>query len=182
MVLMNWVRAHHWRILSRTEAQTGILLSLGALIVALLLVNGCGGGMRNSVVAEAFGPTSSFAFVANSGSANISAFAVSTTGTLSPVAGSPFPAGPGAEFMAMDSVHKSLFVSNQNSNSLSAFSVDTRTGILTSVPGSPFLTGAVPHGVAVDPAGKFVFVGNQNDNSVSVFRINSSNGTLTPAP
>jgi 6-phosphogluconolactonase len=84
--------------------------------------------------------------------------------------------------MAMDSVHKFLFVSNQNANNLSAFSINTSTGILTPIPGSPFATGAVPHGVAVDPRGKFVVVGNQNDNSVSVFSINSSNGALTPIP
>jgi 6-phosphogluconolactonase (cycloisomerase 2 family) len=127
------------------------------------------------------GATASFAFVANTGSGNVSALAVSTTGGLSSVPGSPFPAGAGAEFMALDSMHKFLYVSNQNSSTLSAFSINTSTGVLTAVPGSPFATGSAPHGVAVDSAGRFVFVGNEGG-SISVFSINSANGALTPAP
>jgi 6-phosphogluconolactonase len=150
-----------------------------ALVFGLLLVNGCGGGMKSATIA---GGTTSFAFIANSGSGNVSAFAVGTNGVLLPLAGSPFQAHAGAEFMAFDSVHQLLFVSNQNANDLSAFSVNRSTGGLTPVAGSPFLTGATPHGVAVDPAGRFVFVGNQKDNSISVFTINATNGALTPIP
>ena len=127
------------------------------------------------------GPAVSFAFVANSGSGNVSALAISSSGGISTVAGSPFAAGAGAEFVVLDSMHKFLFVSNQNAGSLSAFSINTGTGVLTLVPGSPFATGATPHGIAVDSAGKFVFVGNESG-SVSAFSINSVNGALTPVP
>ena len=95
-----------------------------ALIFALLMMNGCSGGMKPTV---APGPTASFAFIANSGSGNVSAFTVGSNGVLSSVPGSPFPAGAGAELMALDSVHKFLYVSNHNSNNLSAFSVNTST-------------------------------------------------------
>ncbi len=121
----------------------------------------------------------SFAFISNSGSGTVSAFMVNTNGTLSPVNGSPFVAGPGAEFMAFDPVHKLLFVNNQAANTMSAFSVNTVTGMLTAVPGSPFATGARPTAVAVDSAGKFVFVANQAGNSIAVFSI-GLNGVLTP--
>ncbi len=152
-----------------------------ALILTLLaIINGCGSMGMNSMMTPP-GPTASFAFVANSGSGNVSALAVSTNGGLSAVPGSPFAAGAGAEFMALDSVHKFLFVSNQNAGSLSAFSINTGTGVLTPVPGSPFSTGGTPHGVAVDSAGKFVFVGNESG-SVSAFTISSTNGALTPVP
>jgi 6-phosphogluconolactonase len=155
------------------------LLVLFLAITVFLFMNGCAGNMGNSMMPA--GPTTSFAFVANSGSGNISALAISSSGGLSAVTGSPFAAGSGAEFLAVDSVHKFLFVSNQNAGSLSAFSINTGTGVLTPIPGSPFLTGATPHGVAVDPAGKFVFVGNESG-SISAFSINSSNGALTPVP
>jgi 6-phosphogluconolactonase len=169
------------RLKTRQSAKLLLIFITFVLMLALLsIVNGCGGMGQNSMMTPQ-GPTASFAFVANSGSGNVSALAVSTTGGLSAVAGSPFTAGAGAEFMALDSVHKFLFVSNQNANSLSAFSINTSTGMLTPVPGSPFSTGVTPHGVAVDSAGKFVFVGNENG-SVSAFSINSSNGALTPAP
>jgi 6-phosphogluconolactonase (cycloisomerase 2 family) len=162
-------------------AKLFFLFPASAFVLTLLaIMNGCGSMGMNSMMTPP-GPTSSFAFVANSGSGNVSALAVSTTGGLSAVAGSPFAAGAGAEFMALDSVHKFLFVSNQNAGSVSAFSINTSTGVLTPVPGSPFSTGGTPHGVAVDAAGKFVFVGNESG-SVSAFTINSNNGALTPVP
>jgi 6-phosphogluconolactonase (cycloisomerase 2 family) len=143
--------------------------------ISVLLVWGCGG--VNSPSAP--GLTTSFAFVGNSGSGTVSAFAVSSTGGLSVVSGSPFTAGAGAEFMAFDSVHKFLFVSNQQANTVSVFSVNTGTGTLSAVPGSPFATGARPTGVAVDSMGRFVFVANQAANSIAVFSI-GANGVLTP--
>src|SRR5580698_3772142 len=108
-------------------------------LAVLLLANGC--GMTNSNTMPQ-GTTASFAFVTNSGSGTVSAFAVSSTGMLSPVSGGLFTAGAGAEFLAFDSVHKFLFVSNQNDGTVSAFTVTTSTGMLTAVPGSPFATGA----------------------------------------
>lgn len=124
------------------------------------------------------GQTAAFAFVSNSGSATVSAFAISTTGGLSTLSGSPFSAGAGAEFMAFDSVHKVLFVSNQSANTVSAFSINTATGMLTTVPGSPFPTGARPTAVVADSLGRFLFVANQAANSISVFSI-GSNGVVT---
>jgi len=145
------------------------------LLAFVLLLNGCGMGGKNPPPMATVG----FAFVTSSGSGSVSAFAMDSSGSLSLIVGSPFPAGAGAEFLAFDSVHKSLFVSNQGANSISAFSVNTGTGMLTVVPGSPFATGARPTGIVVDPAGKFVFVANQAADSISVFSI-SANGSLSP--
>jgi 6-phosphogluconolactonase (cycloisomerase 2 family) len=145
-----------------------------SFLVAILLLNGCGMGGTNPPRVV----TAGFALVTNSGSGSVSVLAMDSSGALSLVAGSPFPAGAGAEFMAFDSVHKVLFVSNQNANTVSAFAVNTGTGQLSAVPGSPFATGARPTGIAIDPAGKFVFVANQSANSISVFSI-SANGSLS---
>jgi 6-phosphogluconolactonase (cycloisomerase 2 family) len=145
--------------------------------VAALLV-GCGGGMQTSM---SQGSTTAFLFVTNSGSASVSAFAVSSAGGLTPVAGTPFAAGAGAEFMAFDTAHNVLFVSNAGANTVSASAVNTATGALTAIPGSPFATGARPVGTAVDAMGRFLFVANQAANSISVFAI-AANGTLSPVP
>lgn len=145
-------------------------------VIFLCLLNGCGMMMHNSMTT---GMTASFAFVSNTGAGSVSAFAVSTTGMLTPVSGSPFAAGAGAEFMAFDAVHKFLFVSNQNGNTVSAFSVNTSTGMLTAIAGSPFATGSRPIGIAVDSMGRFVFVANQAGNSISVFAIGAG-GALSP--
>jgi 6-phosphogluconolactonase (cycloisomerase 2 family) len=155
--------------------QSAPCLILPYLLAITLLLNGCGMASKNPPTMATVG----FAFVTNSGSGSVSAFAMDSSGSLSLVAGSPFPAGAGAEFVAFDSVHKFLFVSNQNANTVSAFSVNTGTGQLAAVPGSPFATGARPIGIAVDPAGKFVFVANQAADSISVFSI-GANGSLSP--
>jgi 6-phosphogluconolactonase len=149
--------------------------SFAVCLLMLLLASGCS---TNSNSPMAPGQTASFAFVSNSGSGTVSAFAVSTTGGMSVVTGSPFLAGAGAEFMAFDSLHKVLFVSNQQANTVSAFLVNTSTGGLTAIPGSPFATGARPTGIAVDSSGRFVFVANQAANSITVFSI-GANGLLT---
>jgi 6-phosphogluconolactonase len=151
-------------------------LVFAILVLAILGLSGCN-SMSKSVPPSA--QSASFAFVSNSGSGTVSAFLVGNNGTLSPVTGSPFTSGGGAEFMAFDSAHKLLFVSNQTANTLSAFSVNTTTGMLAAVPGSPFATGARPTAVTVDAAGKFVFVANQAAGSIAVFSI-GSNGVLTP--
>ena len=145
-------------------------------VILALGLSGCG-SMKNTTTPTA--QSTSLAFVTNSGSGTVSAFMINSNGTLSAIAGSPFAAGAGAEFMAFDPMHKLLLVSNQTANSLSAFSVNTATGTLTAVSGSPFATGARPTAVAVDGAGRFVFVANQAGNSIAVFTI-GTNGVLTP--
>jgi 6-phosphogluconolactonase len=145
-------------------------------VILALGLSGCG-SMKNTAIPTA--QSTSLAFVTNSGSGTVSAFMINSNGALSPIAGSPFAAGAGAEFMAFDPVHKLLLVSNQIANSLSAFSVNTASGMLTAVPGSPFTTGSRPTAVAVDSAGRFVFVANQAGNSIAVFSI-GSNGVFTP--
>jgi 6-phosphogluconolactonase len=121
-----------------------------------------------------------FAFVSNMGSNTISAFQVDgATGALTPVSGSPFAAGPGAEFLVADPAGKFLFVGNAASNTVSAFQINSSTGMLTPVAGSPFTSGNRPEGLAMDPQGRFLFVGNQASSNISVFSI-GMNGTLSP--
>ncbi|HET9184276.1 MAG TPA: beta-propeller fold lactonase family protein [Candidatus Angelobacter sp.] len=143
----------------------------------LMALAGCNGMMGNPLMGPA--QSTAFAFISNSGAGTVSAFAISSTGGLSAVSGSPFPAGSGAEFMAFDAIHKLLFVSNQSANSVSEFSVNTASGALTAVAGSPAATGARPTAIAVDPAGRFLFVAQQAANSIAVFSIGSG-GALAP--
>jgi 6-phosphogluconolactonase (cycloisomerase 2 family) len=78
-------------------------------------------------------------FVANSGSGNISAFTIGSSGALTPVSGSPFSAGSNPVYIASVSGGTQLFVANQGTNNISAFQVGSG-GILTAVSGSPFST------------------------------------------
>jgi 6-phosphogluconolactonase len=147
-----------------------------------LLLAGCGGNSMQAVIPGPVPQNANFAFVANMNSNTISGFSLDPkTGALSPLAGSPFAAGTGPEFMAADPTGKFLFVANSGSSDVSVFQITSQTGTLTPVPGSPFPAGARPEGVAVDPGGKFVFVANQASNSISVFNL-ATDGSLSPAP
>jgi DNA-binding beta-propeller fold protein YncE len=134
-------------------------------------------------------PTGQFAYVVNGsnnvpGSGAVSAFSIGSNGVLTPVPGSPFPAGSSPVSVTVDPTGKFAYVANF-SNTVSAFSIGSN-GALTPVPGSPFPAGLGPESVAVDPTGKFAYVANISSNvpgsgTVSAFSI-GSNGVLTPVP
>jgi 6-phosphogluconolactonase len=85
-----------------------------------------------------------------------------------------------------------VYVANEASNDVSAYSVDPGSGALTAITGSPFPAWSVPlaypyghgpAGLAVDSTGKFLYVSNPRSGGdsayISAFNINSTSGTLT---
>src|ERR1700729_2809441 len=72
-----------------------------------------------------------FAFVANWGSADVSAYSVGTNGALTPVPGSPFAAGSEPAAITVDPGDKFAYIANSNASSISAYSIDSTTGALT---------------------------------------------------
>jgi 6-phosphogluconolactonase len=71
---------------------------------------------------------------------------------------------------------KYLYVTNANTASLSAYSVNS--GALQPIPGSPFPVGNGPLAVAVDPSEHFVYVTNAADSTFSILAIDSTTGVL----
>ena len=87
-------------------------------------------------------PSGKFAYVANLGSGNVSAYAIdATSGALKKVKGSPFAAGTKPVIMAVDPSGKFAYVPNVGSNNISAYTIDATSGALTPVTGSPFSAG-----------------------------------------
>ena len=126
----------------------------------------------------------------------IGALAVnSTTGALSGVAGSPFPADQ-VPFSVL--VHPSgQFVYTENTNgvlspgsglslgSISGFAVDSSTGALAPVPGSPFLAPANADvaGFAIHPSGKFLYAPTGlAANGILAWSVDAATGKLTVLP
>jgi 6-phosphogluconolactonase (cycloisomerase 2 family) len=125
-------------------------------------------------------PHGKFAYVANSGDNNVSAFSIdNASGTLTPVTGSPFSGGSNPISVAVDPSGAFAYVVNSASNNVSAFSIDPATGALTSVAGSPFGAGANPNSIVVDPSGAFAYVANVTSNNVSGYMIDPTTGALT---
>ncbi len=109
--------------------------------LSILLIGFAGAGTA------LWGQTGGFAYVANcgrgcvggSGPENVSAYTIDgTTGALTPVAGSPFPAGSGPNSVTVDPTGQFAYVANFVSNNVSAYTIDGTTGALREIPGSPF--------------------------------------------
>jgi 6-phosphogluconolactonase len=124
-----------------------------------------------------------FVFVGNEGSKDISAFAVNfASGALTPVPGSPFPAGTDPKALALYKLFGTyLYVANAASDTVSAFAVDMSTGSLTPLSPATFPTGKGPSSIAVDPTNRFIYVANNGgSNDVSAFSVDPATGILTP--
>jgi 6-phosphogluconolactonase (cycloisomerase 2 family) len=120
-----------------------------------------------------------FAYVANKGSADVSAFTISGSGALGSVSGSPFAAGTNPASVAVDPSGSFAYVANSGSGTVSAYTINSSSGALASVSGSPFAAGTTPSSVAVDPSGRFVYVANAGSNNVQAYSITAGTGALT---
>jgi 6-phosphogluconolactonase (cycloisomerase 2 family) len=90
-----------------------------------------------------------------------------------------FATGTGPISMAMSPKAPFLYVANQTSGDITAFTVDPGSGSLGVVAGSPFLItpASHPQALAVSPRGDFLFVANPGQGTVAAFAI-GSNGAL----
>lgn len=88
---------------------------------------------------------------------------------LTPVVGSPFPAGGLQPIgVAVNSAGTLLFVAN--AGAISVFSISS-AGALTPVSGSPFAGEPVQYGVTVNSTDTLLFIANDGARTISVFNI-----------
>ena len=124
--------------------------------------------------------TPRFAYVANNGSNNVSAYTIDDDiGTLVSITGSPFATGSSPQKIITDPSGRFAYVANNGSNNISAYAINASLGSLTQVTGSPFAAGTSPSSVAVDPGGRFAYVANSGSNNISAYAIGASTGVLT---
>ena len=117
--------------------------------------------------------------------------------TLTPIPGSPFPAGntPVQAVQAAPEASSSLFlyVSNLNDSAggISAYTINQQNGALSPISGSPFPTGAPgsfpgPSAMVVSVDNNFLYValaGTANaNNKIAAFSIDPTTGSLTALP
>ena len=121
-----------------------------------------------------------FAYVANEGSNNISAFSIdSTSGVLTPIAGSPFASiGTAPVTVTVDPNGAFLYVADNTSNDVSVYAINNTTGALTSA-GVAIATGKGPSAIAIDPGDHYLYVANLTDNTVSAYTLGSTSGLAT---
>ena len=146
--------------------------------VSVFLVDATTGQLRprgyvisgTSPRAIAVHPSGKFFYTINGGSDNnVSAHALSATGLVTAVTGSPFSLSPanGPTAVAVSPNGLFLFVANQTSSDVSVFSINPTTGVLTEItPNSPVSLAPAtgPTAIAVHPSGNLLFVTNNTQN------------------
>jgi YVTN family beta-propeller protein len=127
-------------------------------------------------ISMAVDPTGTFAYVANSGSSDVSMYSINTTtGILTSIG--LIDAGTNPSSVAVDPTGKFAYVTNSGSNDVSMYTINTTTGALTLI--GTIAAGSTPTSIAIHPSGKFAYVTNSASNDVSVYSIDPATGALT---
>lgn len=128
-------------------------------------------------------PNGSFAYTANNvpiyGDGTVSSFRVDTvSGALTANGPDVKTGGYSPKALAIHPSGKFAYVANEESSTVSTFSIDAATGRLSLV-GTPIAAGWAPKSIAVHPTGKFLYVANSKGQSIIVYAIDSVTGALT---
>jgi 6-phosphogluconolactonase len=172
--------------ISRTEDNSMQMRWLACSLVLAGVLTGCGSSPQKEPP-PAKKLVSKFVYVANYGSASLSAFTVNAdTGALAAIPGSPFATGGGPFSLTLDHSAKFLYVVNHGSWQIAVYRIST-SGSLSEIPGSPVATQPNPNGAAIDPSGKFLYVptadapaGGSNVGQIWRYSIDSTTGALDP--
>jgi 6-phosphogluconolactonase (cycloisomerase 2 family) len=133
-----------------------------------------------------------YLYVANSGSNDISGFAIcdiasvnpntclTPTGQLTPITGSPFSAGIQPVFIAVNPLYDGVYAVDYGSNEISMFKWAPDTGGLSVLSPATISTGLAPTWAQVHPDGAWVYVANNGGTTVSIYSVGESSPLLGP--
>lgn len=102
-------------------------------------------------------------------------YSVGSNGVLTPVSGSPWPAGRQPSAVASDPTGSYLYVTDYGNGDVLGYSISS--GVLTPLSGSPFPSGNQPSAIVVDPTYPYLFVADSLDANVTAYSMSS--GALT---
>jgi 6-phosphogluconolactonase (cycloisomerase 2 family) len=121
-------------------------------------------------------------YVTNWNTGTLSAFRVNAVnGVLTPVPGSPFPAVPRVEDLAIHPGNQLLYAVSTD-GFVAGFRIEPATGALTAVPGSPFPAGIDGTSIVIDRAGQFLYTSDPGLGRIFAFAIDALTGSLSPVP
>jgi 6-phosphogluconolactonase len=103
-------------------------------------------------------------------------FSVGSNGALTPLSGSPWPAGRQPSAVTADPSGSYLYTADYGNGNVLGYSISS-AGALSPLSGSPYASGNEPTAIVADPNYPFLFVTNSLDANVTAFSI--SNGALT---
>ena len=162
------VRSADREVLIATDEATGTATAMA--------INSRTGGLRTVGRAATGGlqPTGAtldrtghYLLVANRGSGNVSVLAIKTGGALEAI--ETFPAGLGADAVAVHPANDSAFVANLRAATISQYKFNTGTGMLTPKPGPPLKLppGSGPTRLVCHPSGRWVYILNETNDTIA---------------
>jgi 6-phosphogluconolactonase (cycloisomerase 2 family) len=119
-------------------------------------------------------------YIASAGDGKVAGFAIDqSTGALTPLAGSPYPAGAGASAIPAFSPNgKYLYVMDSTANAVSGYTIGSDGSLAPMA--STFATGQDPTWISFTPDGKWAYVSDSSGaDELSLFSVNATTGALT---
>jgi YVTN family beta-propeller protein len=129
--------------------------------------------------------TPRYAYVGNFDGISINAYSIdASNGSLASI-GTPVTTAGKPTSLAADRSGSYLYATNDVTDNVSVYAINSGTGALTEISGSPFSIETNPTGpeagpisISLDPSGRFAYVANSTD-SLSAYTIDSNTGALT---
>ena len=99
-----------------------------------------------------------------------------SSGNLTPLAGSPYPAGNQPSAIVVDPSYPYAYVANSEDSNVTGYSISS-SGALSSI--GTYASGLQPVAIGIDPSTEhFLYTLNFLDNTVSGFELSTTDGTL----
>lgn len=86
--------------------------------------------------------------------------------------------GKNPSAIAIHPLSNLIYVTNQASNNISSFLLNTKTEKLIPIEDAPYPVDQSPNAITFDRNGRFLYITNQDSNNMSVFEVNTENGRL----
>jgi 6-phosphogluconolactonase (cycloisomerase 2 family) len=123
--------------------------------------------------------SSTYLYVTDSANSRVLGYTVAASGSLTPLAGSPYQAGGGPSSITVDPTYSYVYVANAQDSSVTEYSMSN--GVLTSI--GTESTGLQPIAIGIDPStNRFLFtvnfLGSSINGTISGFELNTTTGTL----
>jgi 6-phosphogluconolactonase (cycloisomerase 2 family) len=175
--------------MSRHQFRPRALLGAAVLFAGLLMAacGGGGGGEAPEATPSSTEPRS-FVYATDYRRRQVLAFSIdAATGSLAPVAGSPFSGGVDAFQAVISPSGRFLYVAHcgvepygpAEGSNVSAYAINPDSGALTPLPGSPFAAGSCAAFLAFSASGAILHALNTTSNDITTFSVNKGTGDLT---
>jgi 6-phosphogluconolactonase (cycloisomerase 2 family) len=117
-----------------------------------------------------------FTYVVDQADSAVLGFSLNaTTGVLTAISPSSYPAGVTPSAIASGPTAQYVYVTDEASNQVIGYVIQSNGALVPMVNG-PFGTGSYPVAITIDPRGLYMYITNYNDSTISSYALNVTTG------